>query len=497
MSKKDETPITIIRANHGTEDPYFRHSRALAQDRSISWAARGVMGYLLSRFDQWKLQPKDLQQKCGRNKVYTILNELIDAGYIVRWKAWNTKTKRIDHFCYEVYEHPIDVNSDLLPQKLNTGKLEVGNGDIIYQRVVKKKDGKEKDIAAPSNSDGDGDTSNDDMDSFQCVRCNNTRAVKHYGEAIPMEDGLWCTACFDNGQNGYRADDSRKKKCAVCGGVCDNDGLYCYYDVDICDGCGKWIEFGMSDYPQMVDGWQQCTYHPRQGTVWCSGSDCRGIIGDIDTVLTTSYYSNGKDDLCCGCWFKRNDWHTCACGCGKWVRVDCEQSTVVDLEAKPGERCESQQVVADVEPPQQKAKSKKARPKCVDCGKVRKPYKDGKCWECYGMPNKSAMIDAIFVALQRPKPEGVYSSKNQKIAQRLCEWGATLDNITDYTLWMQRYYNDSKRGWTLVFNSFGKLDMWQIYQSEQRQAQQQQAQAQDEQKPLDASDIVEYGVDYE
>jgi hypothetical protein len=162
------------------------------------------------------------------------------------------------------------------------------------------------------------------------------------------------------------------------------------------------------DYPQMVDGWQQCEYHPRQGSQQCDG--CGFSIGEPRMSVLPQYWSNGKVNLCPGCYIARNDWHTCACGCGKWVRVDCEhqsieretiycekcgglmweeprgcsecekrqqQNAVVDLEAKQAERCESQQVVGtnsqpctgqhvavnvdsetveDVEPPKVKAK---------------------------------------------------------------------------------------------------------------------------------------------
>ncbi|MFA5379408.1 MAG: hypothetical protein WC455_26865 [Dehalococcoidia bacterium] len=75
---------TIIRAPRSSEHPYFVCRRAAAQDESLSWEARGVLWYLLSKPDDWQVQPVNLEQHCGRQKVYRILKELKSAGYLVQ-----------------------------------------------------------------------------------------------------------------------------------------------------------------------------------------------------------------------------------------------------------------------------------------------------------------------------------------------------------------------------------------------------------------------------
>jgi hypothetical protein len=76
---------TMYRADHGKNNPYYMVIRALSQDRSISYEALGVLQYLLSKPNDWRVQPMDLVRKgCGREKIYKILNELIAAGYIKR-----------------------------------------------------------------------------------------------------------------------------------------------------------------------------------------------------------------------------------------------------------------------------------------------------------------------------------------------------------------------------------------------------------------------------
>lgn len=103
-------PSRIRRAPHDKENPYFQMRRDTAQDRKISWEARGVLCYLLSQSDDWIVQVKDLQQsKCGRDKVYRILDELKTAGYLERERKQVEK----GHFewgDYLVSEHPFPEN---------------------------------------------------------------------------------------------------------------------------------------------------------------------------------------------------------------------------------------------------------------------------------------------------------------------------------------------------------------------------------------------------
>lgn len=75
--------IRTIRAPRSKDRPYFSLSRAVAQDETLSWEARGMLVYLLSKPDDWEVRPANLQQLCGRDKVYRILKELLSAGYLV------------------------------------------------------------------------------------------------------------------------------------------------------------------------------------------------------------------------------------------------------------------------------------------------------------------------------------------------------------------------------------------------------------------------------
>ena len=53
-------------------------------DERLSWEATGLLIYLLSKPDHWVISPSHLmnQRSAGRHRIYKILKELEDAGYI-------------------------------------------------------------------------------------------------------------------------------------------------------------------------------------------------------------------------------------------------------------------------------------------------------------------------------------------------------------------------------------------------------------------------------
>ena len=96
-------PTRIIRAEH--ESNYFISTRHAPQDRELSWEARGILWYLLSKPNDWEVQPKDLEQGCGHSKVYKLLKELRTHGYLELITERDEK-KRITGYVYKVYETP-------------------------------------------------------------------------------------------------------------------------------------------------------------------------------------------------------------------------------------------------------------------------------------------------------------------------------------------------------------------------------------------------------
>lgn len=84
------------------------------EDRRLSWAARGLLGYLLSRPDDWKVLVKDLQRRgdLGRDGIYKLLRELRNAGY-VHFERVRDPHGRLRGGTYFVREEPEAPHPDL------------------------------------------------------------------------------------------------------------------------------------------------------------------------------------------------------------------------------------------------------------------------------------------------------------------------------------------------------------------------------------------------
>lgn len=140
MADQASRPARIVRATKNADNPYFVMCRKPAQDANLSWAARGVLVYLLSKPDDWSVEPKDLQQGCGRDKVYTILKELESAGYLTRETTRNDK-KQFASWEYQLHELPVKP----LPEKPDTAKPlpaqpDTANPTLTYKREEQRTD---------------------------------------------------------------------------------------------------------------------------------------------------------------------------------------------------------------------------------------------------------------------------------------------------------------------------------------------------------------------
>ncbi len=84
------------------------------EDTRLSWAARGLLGYLLSRPDDWKVLINDLRKRgdLGRDGIYKVLRELREAGY-VRFLRARDQQGRIRGGSYLVQEIPDSPHPDL------------------------------------------------------------------------------------------------------------------------------------------------------------------------------------------------------------------------------------------------------------------------------------------------------------------------------------------------------------------------------------------------
>jgi hypothetical protein len=116
MSDPDAT-INIIRTVKDREHPYVMVNKSVFEDTRLSWEARGLLGYLLSKPDNWSVRFSHLlkQGHGGRDRLYRMLKELQTYGYLTRTPQTD-QTGRFTGWVTRVYETP-----QPLPEKADVG----------------------------------------------------------------------------------------------------------------------------------------------------------------------------------------------------------------------------------------------------------------------------------------------------------------------------------------------------------------------------------------
>ena len=93
----------IVRVNKTSN--YTVISNNVFKDQNLSLKAKGLLTTILSLPDNWKYSIEGLTRLCadGRNTVATAINELIEAGYIVRTQKFDEAGK-FSGYIYDIYE---------------------------------------------------------------------------------------------------------------------------------------------------------------------------------------------------------------------------------------------------------------------------------------------------------------------------------------------------------------------------------------------------------
>ena len=95
--------MSIIRAKRTQNFTII--SNKVYEKHVLSWQAMGMLGYLLSKPDDWRVVvpelvnvTKDTKKQTGREGVYNILKELEEKGYLIRKKNQDGK---VDYFIFD------------------------------------------------------------------------------------------------------------------------------------------------------------------------------------------------------------------------------------------------------------------------------------------------------------------------------------------------------------------------------------------------------------
>lgn len=105
----------IRRAPKDKENPYAQVNRKLLQDRSLSFQARGLLAYVLSKPRNWEARDHDLMKEggIGEYALRSILRELKAQGYACRVRSRGARGK-LD-WDLEIYEEkqPVEAKAPL------------------------------------------------------------------------------------------------------------------------------------------------------------------------------------------------------------------------------------------------------------------------------------------------------------------------------------------------------------------------------------------------
>src|SRR5262245_55555453 len=139
--------MAIIRTNK-VKGHYARISHVLLQDESLTWEARGLASYLLSKPPDWRIEVDELihSSPAGRKVVYRIIIELVKAGYIIREKNRKKGRFKADYYLYETKElaethvSPMPVTGTGHGHRSRTSVTDIGNGHRLYKEEQTKEE---------------------------------------------------------------------------------------------------------------------------------------------------------------------------------------------------------------------------------------------------------------------------------------------------------------------------------------------------------------------
>jgi hypothetical protein len=101
------TDNTIFRTTKDKNNPYVMINKIGMEDTRLSWKARGILAYLLSKPDNWKVNLEHLKKQApdGKTSLRSGIDELKKYGYLIRVAI--RKNKKIEKWQFWVNETPI------------------------------------------------------------------------------------------------------------------------------------------------------------------------------------------------------------------------------------------------------------------------------------------------------------------------------------------------------------------------------------------------------
>lgn len=138
------------------QDNFYILDKTISEDERLTWAARGLLIYLLGKPDNWEVSVAHLQlqtlkssKPTKRDGIYGLLKELIETGYVNRVAA--NDNGRFGSVNYIVSESPVNPPLTPLPDTALPYTAETPLIRTEVKQVLKKQTSTEKDNALPKN----------------------------------------------------------------------------------------------------------------------------------------------------------------------------------------------------------------------------------------------------------------------------------------------------------------------------------------------------------
>ena len=113
---------TIFRVSKNTDNPFVMIDRRVIENPKLSWKAKGLLAYLLSRPDNWTVRFRDLVKRSpdGAHTVRVSMKELVLAGHVK--VTAERENGRVKQWTYTVHEKPLSPDAEF--QQVETPQVE-------------------------------------------------------------------------------------------------------------------------------------------------------------------------------------------------------------------------------------------------------------------------------------------------------------------------------------------------------------------------------------
>ena len=101
-------------------------NKSFLEDNRLSMKAKGILAYLLTKPNNWKVIVADIVKHCkdGKSAIYAGLKELKENGYYKKEEIRSEDGSRIVRWESTVYEVPMEIFSDEELEQKKTSTLE-------------------------------------------------------------------------------------------------------------------------------------------------------------------------------------------------------------------------------------------------------------------------------------------------------------------------------------------------------------------------------------